>query len=160
VKRGNFASPETATLVIGIGNDFRKDDAAGLIAAKRLRAVAGKNVAIQEQSGEATALMEAWQGRAKVILIDAAKCTGAPGTLHRFDAVKRPLPGGLLRYSSHQLSVVDAIELARALNRLPGELIVYGIEGKHFDAGKGLSAEVERSIPELVERVRREISGD
>ncbi len=30
----------------------------------------------------------------------------------------------------------DSIELSRSLNQLPAHLIVYGIEGKNFEAGK------------------------
>jgi len=55
------------------------------------------------------------------------------------------------------VSVAEAIELARALGQLPPKLVVYGIEGKDFSAGVGLSPEVEGRIAELTERVLREL---
>ena len=140
-------------LVIGIGNDFRKDDAAGLIAVQRLREVVGNKAFIQEQSGDGAQLIESWQGKERVALIDAIQSGKTPGTIHQLEVVKSPLPKDFLRYSTHQFGVNEAIELARILKRLPKQLIVFGIEGKYFGQGRGLSPEVERSIPELIERV-------
>jgi hydrogenase maturation protease len=112
---------------------------------------------LRESSGEGTALMEAWEGAEAVILIDAV-CSGAPaGTIHRLDAHAETVPPALFRYSTHAFSVAEAIALARTLNRLPPRLIVFAVEGKHFDAGVGLSAEVERAVDELVRRGLEEI---
>ena len=47
-------------LVIGIGNDFRGDDAAGLMVARRLRGTPLHDVEIVESAGDAAALMELW----------------------------------------------------------------------------------------------------
>lgn len=145
------------TLVIGVGNDFRWDDAAGLITVQRLKGIVGKKVLFLEQSGDGTLLIESWKDKEKVVLIDAAQSGRTPGTIHRFEADKFPLPERLLRYSTHQLGVNEAIELARALKQLPQQLIVFGIEGKCFGPGRGLSPEVAQSIPELVDQVKWEV---
>ena len=144
-------------LVIGIGNDFRRDDAAGLITVQRLKGIVGNKVLIQEQSGDGALLIESWKERERVVLIDAAQSGKTPGTIHRFEADKFPLPGKFLHYSTHQLGVNEAIELARTLKQLPQQLIVFGIEGKYFGPGRGLSPEVEQSIPELIDQVKSEI---
>ncbi|GJL71447.1 MAG: peptidase M52 [Nitrosomonas sp.] len=148
---------EIMTMVIGIGNDFGSDDAAGLIAVQHLRGVVGNHVRILEQSGDGTQLIESWKNREKVVLIDAALSDKAPGTIHRFEVDTFPLPGKFLCYSTHQLGVSEAIELARALKQLPRSLIVFAIEGKYFGPGKGLSPEVAQSIPVLVDQVKREV---
>lgn len=148
---------ENLTLVIGIGNDFRGDDAAGLITAQRLRRIVGNKVLILEQSGDGILLIESWKNRGRVVIIDAAQSGKMPGTIHRLEADKFPLPGKFLRYSTHQLGVNEAIELARALKQLPQKLIVFGVEGKDFGLGRGLSPEVAQCIPELVDQVKWEI---
>jgi hypothetical protein len=56
----------------------------------------------------------------------------------RFDACSQPLPVGGLRSSTHAFGVSDAVELARALGRLPDRLDVYVIEGENFTAGERL----------------------
>jgi hypothetical protein len=45
--------------------------------------------------------------------------------------------------------VADAVDLGRALERLPRSLQIYGAEGGNFAAGKGLSPEVEGAVGEL-----------
>ena len=148
---------ENMTVVIGIGNDFGSDDAAGLVAVQRLRGVVGNHIRILEQSGDGTLLIESWKDREKVVLIDAALSDKTPGAIHRFEVDTFPLPGKFLCCSTHQLGVNEAIELARVLKQLPRNLIVFAIEGKYFGPGKGLSPEVAQSIPVLVDQVKREV---
>ncbi len=144
-------------LIIGVGNAYRRDDAAGLVAAQRLWEAARDEVTLWEASGEGTALMDAWEGADAVILIDAVRSGAPAGTIHRVDAHVERVPPTLFRCSTHAFSVAEAIELARALNRLPSRLIVFAVEGKHFDAGAGLSSEVERALDELVRQGLEEI---
>ncbi|MFP5364517.1 MAG: hydrogenase maturation protease, partial [Thermoleophilia bacterium] len=106
-------------LVLGIGNDWRGDDAAGLEVARRLRAA---GVRAAGSAGDPSGLLDAWDGEREVILVDAVRSGAAPGTLHRLDARARPLPARLFRGSTHHLSVADAVELGRALGRLPERL--------------------------------------
>ena len=142
-------------LVIGVGNDYRGDDAVGLAVARRIRNERLEGVTVREASGEGLALMEIWQVADSVILIDAVHSGARPGTVHRFDAGARPLPAPLFHYSTHAFGLADAIELARALNQLPSRLEVYGVEGKNFEAGAALSPEVEAAARRVSQRVRR-----
>jgi hydrogenase maturation protease len=144
-------------LLAGLGNDYRGDDAVGLVVARRLKAIGGDNVRVVEESGEGATLIEAWKGADLVILIDAVHSGGVAGTIHRFDAETQPIPSRFFHYSTHAFSVAEAVELARALDQLPAKLIVYGIEGKTFDSGIGLSAEAEAAADEVLRRVREEV---
>jgi len=141
------------SLIIGLGNQYRRDDAVGLTVARRLKEAAPAHVRVLEESGESTALMDSWQGADTVILIDAVHSGAKPGSLHRLDAHRQPIPTRFFHYSTHAFGAAEAIELARALGQLPPRLIVYGIEGKTFEAGLGLSPEVEKAAQEVVERV-------
>lgn len=145
------------TLVIGVGNEYRGDDAVGLIVARRIRDDSSTRVSVREESGEGAALMEAWQGVESIILIDAVQAGGAPGTIYRFEAHVEPMPTRFFHYSTHAFSVAEAIELARKLNQLPARLIVYGIEGRNFEAGIGLSPEVEQAAQDVARRAGKEL---
>ena len=144
-------------LIIGLGNDYRGDDAVGRVLARRLQAIAGDDVRVLEESGEGAALMESWKGANFVILIDAVHSGGAAGTAHRFDAATEPVPGSFFHYSTHAFSLAEAVELARALNQLPPRLIVYGIEGKNFDSRVELSPEVKAAAEEVFRLVKEEL---
>lgn len=146
-------------LVIGVGNLYRSDDAVGLIAARQIAAKHLPDVEVIEASGEGAALIDTWQNADKVILIDAvhAERGAMPGTIFRFDARAKSLPVNFFHYSTHAFSVAEAVELARALNRLPPQLIVFGVEGKTFQAGVGLSIEVDQAAQSVVKSVLRHI---
>jgi hydrogenase maturation protease len=147
-----MSQPHSLSLIIGIGNEYRGDDAVGLIVARRLKVLLGESVTVLEQSGDGAALMEYWRGAEAVIIIDAAMSGAAPGTIRRFDASAQPIPKDAFRCSTHAFGVAEAIELSRALTQLPRSLIVYGIEGKNFAVGVGLSPEVEKAVGEMVNR--------
>jgi hydrogenase maturation protease len=132
-------------VVIGVGNAARGDDAAGLIAARRLGGL--------EHEGDPVALLDVWRGAELAVVIDAVSSGAEPGTVHRFDATSAPLPARLRgSTSSHALGLAEAIELGRTLGRLPGRLIVYGIEGERFEAG----TELTPAVAAAVEAVARE----
>jgi hydrogenase maturation protease len=144
-------------LLIGVGNAYRGDDAVGLVVAHRLQAEPLAGVTIVPTAGEGTGLLALWQDTDAVVLVDAV-CTGTrPGTLYRFAVDDRPLPALFTRVSTHAFGVAEAIELARALRRLPSVLVVYGVEGAIFEAGVGLSAAVAAAVPQVVARVRQEL---
>ncbi|WDT75607.1 MAG: hydrogenase maturation protease [Candidatus Manganitrophus sp.] len=143
--------------IIGIGNDYRRDDAAGRIVAQRFKMRAPPDVEIFEETGEGTALLEAWRGAEDVFLIDAVQSGAPPGTLHPIDVWTQPLPASLFRHSTHAFGIAEAVELARVLHQLPPRLIIYGIEGERFDAGVGLSPAVEKAVAEVEARLRQEI---
>ena len=145
-------------LIVGVGNALRSDDGAGLAAAMRLAAMLPADIRVLMKDGDFLSLLEEWRDADLVVLIDAA-CSGAPpGTIRRCDAREEPLWAEGVRSSTHAFGVAQAVELARALRRLPARLLVFGIEGRDFSPGDGLSPEVEAAIEELVRRVAEEAS--
>ena len=137
-------------IVIGLGNEFRRDDAVGLIAARRLRE---NGFAAEECEGDVATLIDRWKGADVVILMDAVSSGAVPGTLHRLDVSSSPLPRELFKSSTHAFGLAEAIELSRTLGTLPARVFVFGVEAQDFTAGVGLSPEVEGVLPVLVEEV-------
>ena len=150
----------SGTLIIGLGNEYRRDDAVGLVVARCLKERAPEHVRVLEESREGMALIDSWKDANAVILIDAVHSGAEPGSLHRLDAHRQPIPAEFSHCSTHAFSVAEAIELARALGQLPARLIFYGIEGKTFEAGLGLSPEVGKAAQEVVDRVLGDIRCD
>jgi hydrogenase maturation protease len=146
-------APATPDLVIGVGNEWRRDDAAGLVAARRLRERAPRSLRVVEHEGEPLDLIEQWSGAVAAIVLDAVSSGAPPGAIHRLDVLTERFPAEPFRGSTHGLGIVEAVQLARALGRLPGWLLVIGIEGKRFDSGAGLSPEVERAAERLADEL-------
>lgn len=152
-----------SAVVVGLGNDWRGDDVAGLAVARALRGHLPAGVTAIEHQGEPLGLLEAWERVEAAIVVDAA-ASGAPaGTVHRLHPLHplhEPTCGWLRASSTHALGLLDVIELGRALERLPDHLIVYGIEGRDFAIGSGMTPEVARAVCRLTARLRDELSDD
>ena len=148
---------DPAVLVIGIGNEFRGDDAVGLVVARRLTAHAGPGLEVREASGEATELMRLWEGRARVVVVDAMRSGRPPGTVARLDVRQDwPEDGGGTFASSHALGLREAVALAKALGSLPGSLAVVGVEGATFGAGEPLTPAVAAAAEQVVASILSE----
>lgn len=148
-----------STVIVGTGNAFRRDDGAGLAAARRLRDTLSGDVRVLEREGDLASLLDDWHGADTVVIVDATSSGSGPGTIRRYDAHDRPLPAVFSRSSTHSFGVAEAVELARALGRLPARVVVFGIEGRDFGPGAGLSADVDAAVDEVVRRVTEEGMG-
>ena len=146
-----------STLIIGVGNDFRRDDGAGLAVARALKEKLLPDVTLIESDGDVAFLIDAWANADNVILIDVISSGAPPGTVYRFDALAQSLPVEVTFHSTHAFGVAEAIGLGRALGQLPKTLVVYAIEGKEFEAGVEMSQEVERVASEVAARVLEEV---
>ena len=148
-------------LVIGVGNAWRGDDGVGLVVARIVGQLAGEAVEVRENAGDAAALVSLWEGRDRVLVVDAM-CSGLePGDVARFelgddDPAGASLVTGATFTSSHAFGVAEAVALARELDALPPGLVLVGIEGERFEAGSALSPRVA----EAAERVARRIAAD
>jgi hydrogenase maturation protease len=143
--------------VVGVGNRWRGDDAAGLEVVARLAGTLPAEVELVAREGEPTSLVDDWEDAGAVWLVDAVVSGTAPGTLHRVDVREQELPAELFRASTHHFGLAETVELARALGRLPQRLVVLGIEGERFTLGEGLSPAVDAAVDVAVASLREEV---
>ncbi len=149
-----------AVVVIGVGNPDRGDDGVGPEVLARLEGRVPDRVRLVRLAGaDPAGIIEAWEGAGRVVLVDAMVSGAAPGTISRFDAGAAPLPAGVRLASTHVLGAETAVEMARALGRLPESLIVYGVEGGVFTVGAGLSPAVVAALPAAADRILEEARG-
>lgn len=131
-------------LMIGVGNEYRSDDRAGLEVARRVASMPTK-----ESSLGGFELMDMWAHGDDVLVVDAMRSDADPGTVFRFDAIAAPLPRAQFA-STHAIGIAETVEMARRLGRLPRSLFVYGIEAACVANGTGVSPEVQSAIHSLV----------
>ncbi len=150
--------PGPPAVVIGVGNEFRRDDGAGPAVIARLRALQPGDAALScvtltLSDGEPGRLIDLWEGASLAVVIDAVRDTARPpGHTSRLapDALAGVSDGAA---SSHGIGLGDTVELARALGCLPARLTVLTVVGRDFGLGAGLTAEVAAAVAELVEQV-------
>ena len=133
-------------LVVGIGNDLRGDDDAGLAVARMMKGEQPASVTILELNNDVTALLDHLPGFDVAMIIDATQSGSPPGTIHRFDASTIPLPDARSGRSTHGMTIGSILELARIQQLLPKKVLVYGIEGEQYVHGSSLTPEVERAV--------------
>ena len=124
---------------------------------RMLRKKLPATIKVAECNGGGVELLEIWEDYNNVFIIDAASSGKAPGTILRFDLNKETLLQNAFNYSSHSFSISETVELARKLNRLPTRLIIYGIEGKIFEQGTGLSYSFESVCDALLKNLLTDI---
>ena len=146
------------TVVLCIGNPFRRDDGVANAVAERAVLALPEGVAVVELDGEPTRIVDAWMSAATAIVVDATRSGAPAGTIRRMVVDgKGPVPPAR-RASTHGYGVGDAVELGRVLGQLPERLVVYTVEGEDYSIGPGLSAAVARSVPDVVARLVEEVS--
>lgn len=143
--------------VIGLGNDHRGDDAAGLEAARRLVPLLDGEAEVRVHPGEPLDLIDGWAEADLVVIIDAARSGLPAGSVRRYRPLAEAHPPRGLGSSSHAVDLLVALDLARAMRMLPRELVVYGVEGERFALGTTCSDPVTRALDDVVERVVQEV---
>ena len=138
------------SVVIGLGNPFRGDDAAGIEVVRRLRDAGVAGLDLHAHDGEPLGLIDRMAGAETVFIVDAVRGEAPAGTVHRFELGDEPIPGLPRRDSTHAVGLTDVLELARDLDGLPIRVVVIGIEGERFDAASGLSDAVAKAVDDVV----------
>jgi hydrogenase maturation protease len=143
-----------SVVVIGVGNEFRRDDGVGPRVLGLLDDLPGEvpGLRLAGCDGEPARLIGIWEGADLAVVVDAVR-GDRPGRIHELDLRTagryRPSP------SSHALGLEAAIELAAALDRLPARLAIVAVEADDFRIGTGLSPLVTAALPAVAARVAR-----
>ena len=143
-------------LVIGIGNDFRRDDGVGLTVAQRIAERNLPGVRVVTGISEPAALLDAWSGVARVVVVDAV--TGGnsdPGRIRRWTEPDLETSAVV---SSHALGLAQTCALGQALERMPDELVVFTVDVADTNHGIGFTPAVAAAVPKLVELIVAELS--
>jgi len=141
------------TSIIGCGNLDRGDDAAGLLAARRLIAL---GIEAREQHGEVLSLIDEWNTETDVTLIDAVVTGAPPGQIFWWDANQLPANEVAFSCSTHGIGVAETIGLARVLHKLPRSLRICGIEARQFEQDAAPTPEVQAAVEAVAQQLLSE----
>jgi hydrogenase maturation protease len=156
--RGGPETPIRRVVVIGVGNEYRRDDGIGPAILARLPGQAAASVHLVLSDGDPARMIEAWAGASLAVVIDAVQADPpAPGRLHRI-VLDQADPPEVRQVSSHGLGLGEAIGLARALGRMPDRLVVHAVEAAEFGYGIGLTPGVAAAADALTSAVLRDLA--
>ncbi len=148
-------------LLIGIGNRDRGDDQVGIYVAEKVGEEMGPAIDVLIHRGDPAYLIQQWENRELVIVIDAVLSEGTPeGEIFCWDVANEMLAVETAHASTHHLGVHEAIELAKALHKMPGKFYVYGINAMAYAAGQPMSRRVCAGAEKVTAEITRFLQGD
>lgn len=143
------------TAIVGVGNSLMMDDGIGVHVARALANTALPDDAVVIDAGTDPDVAFDLEGVERVIVVDAARGGGPPGTVYRFD----PLGGVGVetgRRACHDVGFLQTLRDIARTGEVP-KIVVVGVEPEAIEWGLELSSIVEASLPRVVEIVRREL---
>ena len=152
------------TLVLGLGNELYGDDGTGIHAVRLLKKElkAKKedpswldNIDFEECSLSGLSLLEVFIGYDTLIIVDTIKkANPVTGRIHLLkDKDLRHIPGP----SPHYVSVPQTLEIGKKLGlKVPEKIKIIAVETKSmYNLGEGLSPEMDKALPSIVEEVKK-----
>ncbi|SMF30699.1 hydrogenase maturation protease [Tistlia consotensis] len=146
-----------ALAIIGCGNPNRRDDGAGpqvVSLLKRRSLPAG--VALFDAGTDGMAVIYRARGAARLVIVDARRPEGAPGTVYEVpgEVLAAPPPQS---FNLHDFRWDHALYAGRKLygEGFPAQVRVFLIEAASLDFGLGLSPAVAAAAESVAERIAR-----
>jgi len=142
------------TLILGVGNILQKDEGIGVRAVEILqeRFEIRDDIRILDGGTMGLDLLPFIEGYDNLLIIDAVKTGGEPGTIVRIegDDVPRFLSTKL---SVHQIGLPDMLSAATMMGIMPEKTCLIGIQPETIESGIELSGSVEKRMEDIINAV-------
>ena len=149
-------------LILGLGNPLQGDDGIGCRVAEEMVGASvtttwSNEVEVMDGGTPGVGLLNFFEGRARVIIVDAAEMGIAPGEFRRFAPQEVTLTGARARFSLHRSGVADALALAHELKIKLPEIIFFGVQPASVEWRDSLSQPVQAALPRVIEAILNEL---
>lgn len=144
--------------IIGIGNTLYSDEGVGVHILPLLEeALKGyKNVEVIEGATEGMKLLEPVEEADYLIIVDAINAGKPGGELITIENADIPKYFGV-KMSVHQVGFQEVLFAAHLQERLPKEMIMFGVQPESLELGLELSETVERKLSELAAMIVEQV---
>jgi hydrogenase maturation protease len=146
------------TVVLGLGNLIRSDDAIGLFALRELEQDSRlpDDVTLVEGGTKGLELLPYICGTVRLLVLDALDVGAAPGMVFRVAGPDlRTLPG---TGSVHELALADILNALRMMGQEPEEVVLLGVQPSSTALGTTRSEPVQEALPAFIEAALTELS--
>jgi hydrogenase maturation protease len=144
-------------LILGVGNLLLSDEGVGVhVAQKMMEMNMPPHVRVVEGGTDGFGLINIILEADRLILVDAVRGGGEPGSIYRFDIEDCPAEADIFKTSVHQISILEVINLSGLIGSTPKTTII-GIEPKSLGMGMELSSEVEAKLPKVIKIIMEEV---
>jgi hydrogenase maturation protease len=142
--------------VIGIGNALRGDDAIGPLIIEELEKVQpGPQAKLIDAGADAFTVLEHLMENDPMLIIDCAKMGLQAGEVKMFKVDEATIGSVAKVVSLHGFGFGDVYKMAKGMGEVAPCKII-GIEPKTIAFDTGLSTEVKKSIPDILNLIKKE----
>ena len=144
-------------VILGVGNLLLKDEGIGVHVAQALKEMALPEGVEVVDGGTSPDLPYLAEGADKLVVVDAVRAGGEPGSIYRLtpeDIAARP--EALL--SIHQMGLLGSLRALR-LSGGPKEVVIIGVEPKDMGWGLEPSPKLQERLSKIIKVTLREIEG-
>jgi hydrogenase maturation protease len=145
-------------MVLGVGNLLFTDEGVGIHVVQSLgeEYAFSSNVSIEDGGVLGIHLLGIISQADDLIVVDAIRNGGSPGTLYRLDG--DAIPSRIrAKNSLHQVDLLEALTLCQALDKVP-ETVIIGVEPQDIETlGLELTPPVQQSLGNLKAMALREL---
>jgi len=144
-------------LILGLGNILLGDEGVGVrVIEQLLSRPLPDEIEVIDGGTAGYELINFFEGKEKVIIVDAVKTNDTPGSVYKMD-LSLVQEDETVQLSLHQIGLKNVFKMASLMDLNP-EVTLVGIVPKNYqDYNIGLSDEVEKAIPLAIETVLKEI---
>lgn len=144
-------------LILGLGNILLGDEGVGVrVVEQLLSRPLPDEIEVIDGGTAGYELINFFEGKEKVIIVDAVKTNDTPGSVYKMD-FSVVQEDETVQLSLHQIGLKNVFKMASMMDLNP-EVTLIGIVPKTYqDYNIGLSDEVEKAIPLAIETVLKEI---
>ena len=158
--RTQITDQSPRTVVIGFGNILLKDEGIGVHIIHRFDSTARESTRdyVLIDGGTCPDILYLLPEKiAKLIVVDAVKGGGEPGSIYRFTPTDIKFKRGLIT-SLHQLDLEEGLRMMEFLGVSPESVVIIGVEPSEIEWGLEVSPQVEEKIPQVIQLLEQEIA--
>ena len=145
------------TTVLGVGNLLLSDEGVGVHVVKRLMGMAlPPEVEVIDGGVSGLGLMNIVARADHLIVIDAVRAGGPPGSIYRFGSEDLTAHPDTYKMSVHEIGILEVLNLSRFVGQTPKTTII-GVEPKSMEMGMDLSPEIQAKVPRVIELILDEL---
>jgi hydrogenase maturation protease len=144
-------------LVLGIGNPLRSDDGVGIHVVESLRAENLSHEIDIKEGLSGLDILGALAGHEKIIIIDAIKSGGDPGTIYKLSLQDLDAHQTVHAFSTHDVDIPTMLKSGRDLypGMIPDDVIIIAIEAEDIETfSEKCTPKVEKAIQEVVHLIK------
>jgi len=149
-------------VIVGVGNILCGDEGVGVHVIEELKKHRlPDNVEVCDCGTAGLEVLEFLEESDKAIIVDAVTAGMEPGKIYQYRLGETHAEEGKMKMLSlHELDLTRAIKIGENAYKLPKNIMIVGVEPKSLQFGMGLTKEIKKAIPRVVQDILKLVAPD